>query len=55
MEKKVRDRINAVKSQLADLKRPKLDKNYYSLDRIAKLEEELKQLQDENNSLREDH
>ncbi len=55
MEKKVRDRINAIKSQLADLRRPKMGKSYFDLTRIAKLEEELKQLQDENNSLREDH
>ncbi len=45
MIKAIRDRVNAIRSQLADLRRPKMGKSYFDLTRIKELEDELKILQ----------
>ena len=44
--KKVRDRLNHVKSDLAELTRPKMGKSWFDNDRIFKLEEEKKILEE---------
>jgi hypothetical protein len=44
--KKVRDRLNHVKSDLAELTRPKMGKSWFDNDRIYKLEEEKKFLEE---------
>jgi hypothetical protein len=44
--KKVRDRLNHVKSDLAELTRPKMGKSWFDNDRISKLEEEKKFLEE---------
>lgn len=40
--KKVRDRLNHVKSDLATLKQPKMGKSWFDNDRIFNLEQEKK-------------
>lgn len=44
--KKVRDRLNHVKSDLAELTRPKMGKSWFDNDRIYKLEGEKKFLEE---------
>lgn len=48
MTKEIRDKINAIRSQLSDLKRPKLGKYSYDINKIKELEQELQKLHDEN-------
>lgn len=43
--KHIRDRINALKSQLKELKQPKLGKSYFDNERIKTLESELNSLE----------
>lgn len=44
--KKVRDRLNHVKSDLATLKQPKMGKSWFDNDRIFSLEQEKKILEE---------
>lgn len=44
--KKVRDRLNHVKSDLATLKQPKMGKSWFDNDRIFNLEQEKKVLEE---------
>lgn len=44
--KKVRDRLNHVKSDLAILKQPKMGKSWFDNDRIFNLEQEKKVLEE---------
>lgn len=44
--KKVRDRLNHVKSDLATLKKPKMGKSWFDNDRIFNLEQEKKVLEE---------
>lgn len=44
--KKVRDRLNHVKSDLAELTRPKMGKSWFDNDRIFTLEQEKKILEE---------
>lgn len=44
--KKVRDRLNHVKSDLATLKQPKMGKSWFDNDRIFSLEQEKKFLEE---------
>lgn len=45
------DRLNHLKSNLADIKRPKMDKSYFNSVKIMKLEGEIELLKSEINKL----
>lgn len=51
MNKALRDRINAVKSQLKDMMRPKMGKYHFDLVKIKELEDKLKCLKMKINSI----